>query len=200
MGGGRKRLWQAASKAVEERLPARIGRSLRARNLQRNRQVGLARNANLAAHQPIDMGTELGSGRCFERGVGAQGYGEKHFILVPKIHKRAERQPAGRRKLHGAGGDAGWEHPFNARWLAGVTCIDPIDVPALVQGEVQADLCLASGLNGALERQQLNREVLRPHWSLRPEWEYWGPRLRQWSNLRRESAARSAGTKRVGED
>ena len=30
---------------------------------------------------------------------------EKHFILVAEIHERAERQPAGRGKLHGSGGD-----------------------------------------------------------------------------------------------
>ena len=64
LGRGRQRLRQKAAEAIEERLPARIGGPFLRRNLQREGQVGLARNANLAAHQPIDMGRRAGRWRA----------------------------------------------------------------------------------------------------------------------------------------
>ena len=59
----------------------------------------------------------------------------------------------------------GWECPLDARRLSGVSGVDPIDVPALIQGEVQADQGIASGLDRIAERKQIDREVLRPDWS-----------------------------------
>ena len=45
---------------------------------------------------------------------------EENFILVAKVHQRAERQPLGRRKLQRASGDALWQRPLNMRRLARV--------------------------------------------------------------------------------
>ena len=57
----------------------------------------------------------------------------------------------------------GWERPLDGWRLPGVAGVDPIDVPALIQGEVQADEVIASGLDRIVEGKQLDGEVLRPH-------------------------------------
>ena len=62
LGRGRERLRQKAVEAIKERLPGRVGWALLSRNLQRKGQVGLTRNADLAADQPIDMGRKRGGG------------------------------------------------------------------------------------------------------------------------------------------
>jgi hypothetical protein len=153
LGGGWKWLRQEAVEAIEQHLPGRVDRTFLPCNLQRNGQVRLAGDANLTAHQPIDVSTELSSGGRFQRGIGAQGHGEEDFIFVAKIHQRAKRQAARCGKLHGSGGDAGWERPLDARRLARVACVDPVDVPAFVQGEVQSNLLAAARLDRTLQRK-----------------------------------------------
>ncbi len=94
------------------------------------------------------MRAEGGGGGRFQRGVGGQGHGEKHLVLITEVHQRAEREAPGRGKLHGAGGDAVGERPLDARRLARVTGVDPVDVPSFIQGEVQTDSGGAPGLDG----------------------------------------------------
>src|ERR1700744_4650381 len=74
----RERLRQKALEAIKKRLPGRVGGTLLGGNLQRQGEVGLARNAHLAANQPIDMGRKRRGGGRFEGRVRAQGDGEKH--------------------------------------------------------------------------------------------------------------------------
>ncbi len=152
------------------------------RNLQRKGQVGLPGNADFAADQPIDMGRKRGGGGYFERRVRAQGDGKEHLVFVAKIHQRAKRQAAGCGKLHGSGGDARWKRPLDGRRLPGVAGVDPIDVPALIQGEVQAYEVIASGLDRIVEGKQLDCEVLGPDGS------------RYGAGLGGRSAAFAAGT------
>jgi len=132
LGRGRERLRQEVAEAVEERLAAGIGGTFLCRHLQRKDQVRLAGNADLAAHQPINMGWDLDRRRGFQRGAAAQGDGEKHLIFVAKIHQWTEGQAAWCGKLHGACGDAGGEVPLDAWRLPRVSGVDPIDVPAFI--------------------------------------------------------------------
>jgi hypothetical protein len=60
-------------------------------NLQRERQVGLTWNTDLAANQPIDMGREWGGGGRFEGRVRTQGDGKQDLVFIAKIHQWAER-------------------------------------------------------------------------------------------------------------
>ena len=166
LGRRRERLRQEVAEAIEKRLAAGIGGTFLCRHLQWKDQVGPARNADLAAYQPIHMGWYLDRRRDFQRRAGAQGDGEEHLIFVAKIHQGAEGQTAWRGKLHGASGDAGWEGPLDAWRFPRVPGVDPIDVPAFVQGEVKADKLGGSGLDRAVEWEQLYGEMLRAHWSV----------------------------------
>ena len=65
-------------------------------------------------------------------------YREDDLVLVAEVHQRAEGQALGRRELHGAGGDACRQRPGETRRLAGVACIEPVDMPVGLELEVQA--------------------------------------------------------------
>ena len=149
LGGSGQRLGQAAAEGIKEGLGGGVdGAGLRG-DVKRERQVGFAGDADFAADEPVDVGAEVGFAGGLE-GVG-EGDGKEDFVFVAEIHEWAEGQAAGRGELHGAGGDAGGEVPVDGGGFAGVAGVAPVDVPAFIQFEVQADEGRGSGLQGGLE-------------------------------------------------
>lgn len=92
---------------------------------------GLAREAYILADQPRGVRDELNL-FCFGMEVlsDLESDGQDDMILVAEVHERTEGQALGRRILERAGGDALGEGPLDIGWFAGVTGIDPVDVPS----------------------------------------------------------------------
>jgi len=63
--------------------------------------------------------------------------------------------------VEGAGGEAGGERPLDGGGLAGVSGVEPVDVPVLLDGEDEADYLRAAGGDCRAEFDQFRGEVLR---------------------------------------
>ena len=71
-------------------------------HISRNFKFCFARNANLAAHQPINLRVQYrwaGLHPVIKMKVERKQY----FVLVTEVHQRPERQSFRRGKLHGHG-------------------------------------------------------------------------------------------------
>src|SRR5580692_5174697 len=112
--------------------------------------MGFAGDADLAADQVGDFSVDVG-GAWLERAGGGELHGEGNFVFIAEVHQRAEGKAAGDGIEHGAGGDAFGEGPGDFGWLAGVACVDPVDVPVLLEGEDEADLEGAAGADAGGE-------------------------------------------------
>ena len=131
-------------------------------------EVGFAGDADFAADEPGDVRGEGGLGCCgMEGGGDVHGDGEDDFVLVAEVHERAERETFGRRELERVGGDAGGEVPFCGGRLAGVAGVDPVDVPAFFQFEVEAGGEGFAGCELGGRDEERDGEVLRGDGGLR---------------------------------
>ena len=134
---------------------------------KRKREVGLSRDANLAADQPIHMSSKLRGRRRLERPSSLERHGKEDFVLVAEIHQGSKRQALRSRKLHGTRSDACREFPVNLRRLAGIAGIHPVNVPALVENKMQAYIRTPSRLNRASQGNEIHTQVLRSNSSRR---------------------------------
>ena len=122
-------------------------------------EVGFAGDADLAADQPVDDGVEVDGAGLESAGCGELD-GKGDFILVAEVHERAQGEAAGDGELHGAGGDSVGKGPGDFRGLAGVACVDPVDVPVLLEREDEADLKGSAGGDVWREGDEFGGEVL----------------------------------------
>ena len=139
--GPRGGLRQGRARGVEKRARARIeaGRGARGGDGQGERQARLAGDAFLLAHQPGDIGVEADGSAGSERGGRHDAREQGRLALVAEIHQVRDGDAAGRRPGDGIGGKAGRQLPGNGDGFAEVAGIAPVDVPALLDAQADAD-------------------------------------------------------------
>ena len=150
----RARLGQARQRGINARLPFGIIGADRAHR-QRQRQIRLFRDADIAAHQPARVCTQRD--RCARAQTARRDDfdREKNFAGIAVIHQHIDGDAFGRRELQRAGCEARRQGPRDFGGLAGVAGIAPIGVPAL------ADLLAQNDGEAVLRRDGRARGVER---------------------------------------
>ncbi len=156
----RQRLWDQSVSLCEKLRMLLVQASSRTHR-QTQMQVSMLRNANFAASDPLGVGSEFRRAAADSRWrVNCKR--EQDFIVIAVIKQFFARlQPLRTRPLYFSGAEAKRQLPVKRRRLAGVTRIDPVNVPAFLQDEVNAQLQVRVGLHRRLPRKQFHARMLR---------------------------------------
>jgi hypothetical protein len=128
--------WQAGAGGGDGALPGGVGLGpVQHRQVERElRLLGQAQVLADEVAQRAAQGHRAGRlrGRCHR-------HRQQHRVLVAVGHHRRRGHLRRVRPLDGAGGEAGRQLPVDARRLAGIAGVLPVDVPAAVEFELHAD-------------------------------------------------------------
>ncbi len=154
---GRQRLRQLShcftQRSNQRRLSHRPGNGIEIQS-----EMSFARQALAGADQPVDVRVEMHlTGLRPRRGGDREGEGD--LVFVAEVHQRAERQALGSRELQRPGGDAFGQRPVDLGRLAGVTGVDPVNMPVLFDGDDQPSLHAAANGNLRGQRGEFDGEV-----------------------------------------
>ena len=89
------------------------------------------------------------------------GKRQQDIIVVAVVDQFPARlHPFGTRPLDFPGAEAWRKLPFERWWLAGISGVDPVNVPAMFQYEMHTELQIGAGFNRWLPSQQFDASVL----------------------------------------
>ena len=109
--------------------------------------MGLAGNAYFAADQHFYFGSELLRPLRRQRGIRLHRHDQRHFVLITKIDDGRRAKTPRRRPLDFPCGETCRQLPLDARGLARIAWIDPIDMPALLELKMQTEIEVMPGRN-----------------------------------------------------
>src|SRR5450759_2098625 len=90
------------------------------------------------------------------------GKRQQDLAVVAVVHQFPARlHPFGARPLDFPGAEAWRKLPFERWWLARISGVDPVNVPAMFQYEMYTELQIGARFNGFLARDQFDASVLR---------------------------------------
>lgn len=109
---------------------------------------GFAGDAAFTADQPADICRKNSRTSDLECRRDFHVDGVENFVGIAEVHQWPERQALGRGILHRTGGDSLRQLPFDRWRFAGIAGIDPVDMPVVIEDEVQARLKAGAGSDG----------------------------------------------------
>src|ERR1700733_3996507 len=129
--------------------------------------MSASRNAHFTAHQHLYLSSDLCRLSQPQIALGMHRDYQRDCVLITEIYNAWRSKPPWRRPLQSPGGYTRWQFPLYPRRLARITWINPVDMPAALEFEVQPQIKIMPRrdplvLGDKLERSMRNSRTFRP--------------------------------------